>query len=100
MRIRTDDNHAWRRDLYDDAAEALGEGSRTAGLDAAAELVLELRGKPGVPGDGALGDLPELLEDPRIPDDVAGELAEVLSVGPWRIAYEPAESRLEDVEES
>lgn len=82
MRINTDGRFSFRTDLYDDAAEALGESTRSAGLDAASELVLELLGKPSSPSAGALDRVATALEDDRVPDEVAHEVAEALSVGP------------------
>lgn len=88
MRIETKGDYAWRRDLYDNGAEALGESTRSKGLDAAAELVLELLGRPGSPGGGALQDVAELLKDDRVPDDIALEIAAALSVGPIDVQVE------------
>lgn len=97
MRIETSGNYSWRADLYDDVAEALDEGTRSGGLDAAAELVLELLGKPGSSAPGALEDVAALLEDDRVPDDVAGEIAAALSNDELdvRVEYRPAASRLD-----
>lgn len=86
MRIETGGDYAWRTDLYEDVADALEENTKVGGLDAAAELVLELLGKPGVPGGGVLQ---EALDHP----DMTPELAEVLSTDQVRLEFEISERR-------
>ena len=86
MRINTDGNYAWREDLYDDVADLLDEKTRVGGLDAAAELVLELLGKPGSSAPGALQ---EALDHP----DMTPELAEVLTTDHVRLEFEISERR-------
>ena len=42
MRIRTNHDHAWRADLYDQAAKAFDESTRTGGIDAACEFSTQM----------------------------------------------------------
>lgn len=72
MRIQTGGNYVWRKDLYDEVADRFDEGTRSGGLDAASELILEPLGKPGSRGP------PARKEAPHHPD-MTPELAEILS---------------------
>jgi hypothetical protein len=91
MRINTDGNKSYRDDLYEDTAEAFGEGTKSGGIDAACRYALEMIGDPGRVGDpGALQEVVNLLEDPRIPDDVAVEIASALSAEGIDVTYRPA----------
>lgn len=72
MRIRTSDKFAYREDLYDAAASALGENTRTGGLDASAEFTRQM-----------LPALAEAVEHP----DMSEELAEILSTNAVEVEY-------------
>lgn len=99
MRIRTDGNYTWRPDLYDDAAELLNEGTRVGGIDSSCHLVLELLGKPGTSTPGGLERVATLLQDDRIPDELALEIAEALSKGPIDVDVETRSTELSVVDE-
>lgn len=72
MRIRSSDKFAYREELYDDAADALGENTRTGGLDASAEFAAEM-----IPA------LERAVEHP----DMTPELAEILSTRAVPVEY-------------
>ena len=73
MRINTSDDYEWRLDLYDRAADRLGENTRTRTIDECCEFTLAM-----------LDNLEEAIEHP----DMTEELAEVLSTKTARLTYE------------
>lgn len=96
MRIDTSGNTAYRTELYELAGRATGESTKVGGIDASCRFTLDMLGDPGVGGDrGALEVLVELLEDERLPDDVAAELASAFDdVDAIEVDYQPARSSL------
>lgn len=87
MRINTSGAQSYRQELYNDAAEALGQGTRSGGLDEAARFALAMLGDPGRAGDR--GVLERALEHP----DMTPELAELLSTPQVRLRYDVVEER-------
>lgn len=72
MRIRTNGDYDWRTDLYDEAAESFGEGTRSGGIDAACEFSNQM-----------LRNLERAVNHP----DMTPELAEVLSTANVAVEY-------------
>lgn len=64
MRIETSGDYVWRLDLYDETADALGEGTRSGGIDGACEFTRRM-----------LANLEKAADHP----DMTEDLAEVLS---------------------
>jgi len=64
MRIRTDGEHDWRTDLYDETAERFGVGTKSGGIDAACEFSTQM-----------LRNLERAADHP----DMTEDLAELLS---------------------
>jgi hypothetical protein len=73
MRIRTDGKFAYREDLVDDVAAALGENTRVGAVEASAEFTQAM-----------LPALAKAVEH----EDMAPELAEVLSTRVVDVEYE------------
>jgi hypothetical protein len=73
MRIESTGKYEYRKDLYDRAAEEMGESARSKGLDAAAAFTLRMR-----------RNLSRAVEHP----DMTPELAELLSTPRVRLDYE------------
>ena len=73
MRIRTDGDYAWRKDLVDDVGDLLGENTRSGAVDGACEFTRQM-----------LPALQEAVEHP----DMTEELAEVLSTRTVNVEYE------------
>lgn len=73
MRVNTADRYAWRKDLYDQAGDLLGESTRSGALDASTEFVTEM--------------LPALQRAADHPD-MTPELAEILSTSAVTLTYE------------
>ena len=73
MRIRTDGDYEWRKDLVDDVGDLLGENTRSGAVDGACEFTCQM-----------LPALQEAVEHP----DMTEELAEVLSTHTVNVEYE------------
>lgn len=73
MRIKSDGKYEYRKDLYDQAGELLGESTRSKGLDASAEFTRRM-----------MKNLERAADHP----DMTAELAEVLSTPRVTVRYE------------
>lgn len=73
MRIRTDGDYAWRKDLVDDVGNLLGESTRSGAVDSACEFTCQM-----------LPALQKAVEHPHMTE----ELAEILSTRTIDIEYE------------
>lgn len=73
VRINTDGKFEWRKDLYDDVAEALGENTRSGAIDGSCEFTREMVGQ----------NLPKVMNHP----DMTQELAEILSTNKVQLDY-------------
>ena len=73
MRIRTDGDYAWRKDLVDDVGDLLGENTRSGAVDGACEFTRQM-----------LPALQEAVEHPNMTE----EFAEVLSTRTVNVEYE------------
>ena len=73
VRINTSDKFAWRKDLYDDAGDVLGENTRSGAIDGSAEFTREMVGQ----------NLPKAMAHP----DMTEELAEILSTNKVQLEY-------------
>lgn len=86
MRIESTGKYEYRKDLYNRAAEEMGEATRSGGLDAAAAFTIRMR-----------RNLARAIEHP----DMTSELAELLSTPRVGLKYEvQTDVRLEDPKES
>ena len=72
MRIKDDGKYEWRRDQYAEAADALGEATKSKGIDAATAFTIEM-----------LSNLERAAEHP----DMTEELADVLSTSMVKLEY-------------
>lgn len=73
MRIKTDEQYDWRIEQYEQAAQQLGEATKSKGIDAATAFTIEM-----------LGNLERAMEH----EDMTEELAEILSTETVRLTYE------------
>ncbi len=73
MRIKDDGRYEWRREQYEQAAEALGESTKSKGIDQATAFTIEM-----------LANLERALDHP----DMTKELAEILSTDVVGLIYE------------
>lgn len=73
MRIKDNGRYEWRKDQYADAADALGEATKSKGIDAATAFTIEM-----------LKNLERAIEHP----DMTGDLAEILSTSQVALTYE------------
>jgi hypothetical protein len=71
MRIESTGKYEYRKDLYDHAAEELGESARSKGLDAAAAFTLRMTKRLEKASDhpDMTPELAELLSTPRVSVD-------------------------------
>ncbi|WP_049970575.1 DUF7692 domain-containing protein [Haladaptatus cibarius] len=72
MRIKSDGKYEYRKDLYDQAGELLGESTRSKGLDASAEFTRRM-----------MRNLERAAEHP----DMTEDLAKVLSTPQVTLEY-------------
>ncbi|GKZ14889.1 hypothetical protein [Haladaptatus sp. T7] len=79
MRIKSDGKYEYRKDLYDQAGELLGESTRSKGLDASAEFTRRM-----------MKNLERAANHP----DMTAELAEILSTPRVTLEYR-VESRVQ-----
>ncbi|WP_231186198.1 hypothetical protein [Haladaptatus sp. DYF46] len=79
MRIKSDGKYEYRKDLYDQAGELLGESTRSKGLDASAEFTRRM-----------MKNLERAADHP----DMTAELVEVLSTPRVTLEYR-VESRVQ-----
>ncbi|EFW90467.1 hypothetical protein ZOD2009_19163 [Haladaptatus paucihalophilus DX253] len=79
MRIKSDGKYEYRKDLYDQAGELLGESTRSKGLDASAEFTRRM-----------MKNLERAADHP----DMTAELAEILSTPRVTLEYR-VESRVQ-----
>ncbi|MFC7009757.1 DUF7692 domain-containing protein [Halalkalicoccus salilacus] len=73
MRIKDDGKYEWRKEQYAEAAEQLGENTKSKGIDAATSFTIEM-----------LSNLERAVEH----EDMTPELAEILSTDQVRLLYE------------
>ena len=73
MRIKDDGRYEWRKEQYAEAAEQLGENTKSKGIDAATAFTIEM-----------LSNLERAMEH----EDMTPELAEILSTEQVRLTYE------------
>ena len=73
VRIKTDEQYDWRNEQYEQAAQQLGEVTKSKGIDAATAFAIEM-----------LSNLERAIDHP----DMTEELAEVLSTEQVRLTYE------------
>ena len=73
MRIKTDGQYEWRNEKYQEAAEQLGEATKSKGIDAATAFTIEM-----------LSNLERAIDHP----DMTEELAEILSTKAVKLTYE------------
>lgn len=73
MRIKTDGQYEWRNDQYEEAADLLGERTKSKGIDTATEFTIEM-----------ISNLEEAIEHP----DMAEELADIISTEAVSLTYE------------
>ena len=73
MRIKTDGQYDWRNEQYEQAADQLGEATKSKGIDAATNFTIEM-----------LSNLERAMEH----EDMTPELAEILSTDQVRLIYE------------
>ncbi len=73
MRIKSDGKYEYRKDLYDQAGELLGESTRSKGLDASTEFTRRM-----------IRNLERAVNHP----DMTEELAEILSTPRVGVQYE------------
>ena len=73
MRIKDDGKYKWRKEQYAEAAEQLGEATKSKGIDAATAFSIEM-----------LSNLERAMEH----EDMTEELAEILSTETVQLIYE------------
>ena len=73
MRIKDNGKYEWRREQYAEAADALGESTKSKGTDQATAFTIEM-----------LANLERALDHP----DMTPELAEILSTKVVDLTYE------------
>ena len=73
MRIKDDGKYEWRKEQYAEAAEQLGENTKSKGIDAATAFTIEM-----------LSNLERAMDH----EDMTPELAEILSTEQVRLTYE------------
>lgn len=73
MRINTDGNYEWRKDVYSGVQDLLNEGSKSRAIDSAVLFTKEM-----------IPNLERALEHP----DMTEELAAVLSTSEMELEYE------------
>jgi len=64
MRINTDGDYAWRAETYEETAQRLGQGTKSAGIDAACDFAAQME---------------QRLERALAHPDMTPELADLLS---------------------
>ncbi|WP_336365316.1 DUF7692 domain-containing protein [Halalkalicoccus salilacus] len=73
MRIKDNGKYEWRKEQYAEAAEQLGENTKSKGIDAATAFTIEM-----------LSNLERAMEH----EDMTEELAEILSTDQITLRYE------------
>lgn len=71
MRIESTGTYEYRKDLYDRAADAMGEATRSGGLDAAAAFTIRMKKRLEQASDhpDTTPELAHLLSTPRVSVD-------------------------------